>query len=87
MKENGLCEVTNPSAQFLEGRKKNAIGSSISVTLEGTRSLLVEVQALCNVTPFGYPKRTATGYDVNRMQLLISVLQKYLDLIRIKAMS
>ena len=77
MKEDGLCEVANPSAQFLEGRKKNAIGSSISVTLEGTRSLLVEVQALCNVTPFGYPKRTATGYDVNRMQLLISVLQKY----------
>lgn len=77
MHSEGLKEVTNPSAQFLEGRKVNAIGSAITVTLEGTRPLLVEVQALCNVSPFGYPKRTATGYDFNRMQLLISVLQKY----------
>jgi DNA repair protein RadA/Sms len=73
----GLAEVTNPSEHLLEGRKENAIGSAITVTLEGTRPLLVEVQALSNITPFGYPKRTATGYDVNRMQLLISVLQKY----------
>ncbi len=77
MGEKGLVEVKNPSAQFLEGRKEHAIGSAITVTLEGTRPILVEVQALANITPFGYPKRTATGYDVNRMQLLISVLQKY----------
>lgn len=77
MKEKGLIEVTNPSAQFLEGRRENAIGSAITVTLEGTRPILIEVQALANITPFGYPKRTATGYDANRMQLLISVLQKY----------
>ncbi|MBD3156892.1 DNA repair protein RadA [Candidatus Peregrinibacteria bacterium] len=77
MHSQGLKEVKNPSAHFLEGRKKHAIGSAITVTLEGTRPILVEVQALANVTPFGYPKRTATGYDVNRMQLLISVLQKY----------
>lgn len=77
MKENGLCEVSNPSEQFLKERKENAIGSAITITIEGTRPLLVEVQALCNITPFGYPKRTATGYDLNRMQLLISVLQKY----------
>lgn len=77
MGEKGLVEVSNPSAQFLEGRKEHAIGSAITVTLEGTRPILVEVQALANITPFGYPKRTATGYDVNRMQLLISVLQKY----------
>lgn len=77
MKEKGLIEVANPSAQFLEGRRENSIGSVITVTLEGTRPILIEVQALANVTPFGYPKRTATGYDVNRMQLLISVLQKY----------
>ncbi|MFC1655425.1 DNA repair protein RadA [Patescibacteria group bacterium] len=80
MHENGLEEVKNPSAHLLEGRKENAIGSAITVTLEGTRPLLVEVQALTNITPFGYPKRTATGYDVNRMQLLISVLQKYANL-------
>ncbi|MCD6109687.1 DNA repair protein RadA [bacterium] len=77
MGEKGLVEVSNPSAQFLEGRKEHAIGSAITVTLEGTRPILIEVQALANITPFGYPKRTATGYDVNRMQLLISVLQKY----------
>ena len=77
MGEKGLVEVANPSAQFLEGRQANAIGSAITVTLEGTRPILIEVQALANITPFGYPKRTATGYDTNRMQLLISVLQKY----------
>lgn len=80
MHGNGLEEVKNPSAHLLEGRKENAIGSAITVTMEGTRPLLVEVQALTNITPFGYPKRTATGYDVNRMQLLISVLQKYANL-------
>ncbi|MBU1446158.1 DNA repair protein RadA [Patescibacteria group bacterium] len=77
MNDKGLEEVKNPSAHFIEGRKENAIGSAICVTLEGTRSLLVEVQALTNITPFGYPKRSANGYDVNRLQMLISVLQKY----------
>lgn len=77
MAGNGLQEVSNPSAGFLEGRKLDAIGSAITVTMEGTRPLLVEVQALSNLTPFGYPKRTSTGFDVNRAQLLISVLQKY----------
>ncbi len=80
MHENGLEEVKNPSAHLLEGRKENAIGSAITITLEGARPLVVEVQALSNITPFGYPKRTATGYDVNRTQLLISVLQKYANL-------
>jgi len=77
MKNQGLVEVANPSAHFIEGRKDHAIGSAICVTLEGSRSLLVEVQALTNITPFGYPKRSATGYDSNRIQMLISVLQKY----------
>ncbi|MBN1494601.1 DNA repair protein RadA [Candidatus Peregrinibacteria bacterium] len=77
MNENGMVEVANPSAHFLEGRKENPIGSAITVTMEGTRPILVETQGLTNITPFGYPKRTATGYDINRLQLLISVLQKY----------
>ncbi len=77
MGQYGLREVQNPSAGFLEGRKDNAIGSAITVTIEGTRPLLVEVQALSNLTPFGYPKRTSSGFDINRAQLLISVLQKY----------
>ena len=77
MNENGMVEVANPSAHFLEGRKESPIGSAITVTMEGTRPILVETQGLTNITPFGYPKRTATGYDINRLQLLISVLQKY----------
>jgi len=77
MAGDGLREVANPSAGFLEGRKEDAVGSAITVTIEGTRPLLVEVQALSNLTPFGYPKRTSTGFDNNRAQLLISVLQKY----------
>lgn len=80
MHENGLQEVNNASELFLEGRKENTPGSSIAVIMEGTRPLLVEIQALCNITPFGYPKRTATGFDTNRVQLLISVLQKHAKL-------
>jgi DNA repair protein RadA/Sms len=77
MTGKGLIEVKNPSEQFLEGRKKNAIGSAITVTMEGTRPLLVEVQALVSTSPFGYPKRTANGFDLNRLQILIAVLEKY----------
>ena len=80
MTENGMEEVKNPSEQFLEGRKKNAIGSSITVAMEGTRPFLVEVQALVSTSPFGYPKRTANGFDVNRLQILIAVLEKYAKL-------
>ena len=77
MNECGLQEVKNPSEQFLEGRKKDAIGSVITVAMEGTRPFLVEVQALVSTTPFGYPKRTSNGFDLNRLQLLIAVLEKY----------
>lgn len=77
MKEKGLIEVKNPSASFLEERQKNAIGSCITCIIEGTRPILAEVQALTNLTPFGYPKRTASGFDVNRLQLLIAVLQRH----------
>ncbi|PKL36940.1 DNA repair protein RadA [Candidatus Peregrinibacteria bacterium HGW-Peregrinibacteria-1] len=80
MENEGLKEVTNPSAQFLEERKPNAIGSTITVTMEGTRPLLIEVQALTNTTTFGYPKRTANGFDLNRLQILIAVLEKYAKL-------
>lgn len=80
MKENGMNEVDNASKLFLEGRKKDAIGSSITSTVEGTRPLLIEVQALTSKTPFGYPKRAASGYDVNRLQLLLAVIQKHLQI-------
>ncbi len=80
MQEEGLIEVKNPSEQFLEGRKENAIGSVITVAMEGTRPFLVEVQALVSTSVFGYPKRTANGFDINRLQILIAVLEKYAKL-------
>ncbi len=80
MTEKGLIEIKNPSQQFLEGRKVNAIGSAITVAVEGTRPFLVEVQALVSTSPFGYPKRTANGFDLNRLQILIAVLEKYAKL-------
>lgn len=80
MEENGLNEVKNPSASFLSGRQENSIGSCITCLIEGSRPLLVEIQALTNLTTFGYPRRTASGFDVNRLQLLIAVLQKHAGL-------
>lgn len=77
MQEQGLTEVKNPSEAFLSGRLKNAIGSIIFPTVEGTRPFLVEIQALSSITQFGYPKRTATGLDTNRLNLLIAILQKH----------
>jgi DNA repair protein RadA/Sms len=78
MTEIGLKEVKNASRLFLEGRKKNGFGSAITSVVEGTRPFLVEVQALTSPTTFGYPRRNASGYDINRLQLIIAVIQKHL---------
>jgi DNA repair protein RadA/Sms len=75
MDEDGLRVVENPSAALLAERQ-NADGSVVLATLEGTRPLLVEIQALVNPTNFGYPKRTASGFDLNRLNLLIAVLER-----------
>lgn len=75
MGEKGLSIVKNPSAALLAERH-NTDGSIILATLEGTRPLLVEIQALVSTTNFGYPKRTASGFDLNRLTLLIAVLEK-----------
>lgn len=75
MDESGLRVVENPSAALLAERQ-NADGSVVLATLEGTRPILVEIQALVNPTSFGYPKRTASGFDLNRLNLLIAVLEK-----------
>lgn len=77
MTEQGLEEVKNPSSIFLDGRMKDAEGSIITATVEGTRAFLLEVQALTTYTKFGYPKRAAVGFDVNRLQLLLAVLSKF----------
>ena len=75
MKGSGLSEVQNPSAALLAERT-NTDGSVILATLEGNRPILVEIQALATTSNFGYPKRTASGFDLNRLNLLIAVLER-----------
>ena len=76
MKETGLEEVGNPSRIFMEGRPKGASGSVVIPCLEGTRPVLVEIQALVSPTPLSMPRRTAIGVDHNRISLLVAVLGK-----------
>lgn len=76
MQEKGMCEITNPSDILISERDDNPAGSCIVSSIEGTRPILVEIQALTSQTVFGYPKRTANGIDYNRLSLLIAVLEK-----------
>ncbi len=80
MTEDGMREVDNPSEVFLAERLPDAAGSAIAVTMEGTRPLLVEIQALASTTSFGLPRRTANGVDLNRLLLLVAVLSKRVGL-------
>ncbi len=76
MRDNGLCEVDNPSMMLLSGRSKNVSGSAIACIMEGTRPILAEVQGLVTSTGFGNPRRMCTGFDYNRYNLLLAVLEK-----------
>jgi DNA repair protein RadA/Sms len=76
MHEAGLVEVLNPSALFLSDDHDDASRSAIAITVEGTRPLLVEIQALATPTSFGLPRRSSTGVDVNRLHMLTAVLAK-----------
>lgn len=80
MGENGLREVENPSAMLLSGRLVDVSGDCITCVIEGTRPILAEVQGLVTTTGFGNPRRTATGYDYNRLNLLLAVLEKRIGL-------
>jgi len=80
MKESGLQPVSNPSALFLAERPEDVPGSVVIATLEGTRPILVEVQALVSASTFGTPRRTTLGIDPNRVALLIAVLEKKMGL-------
>jgi DNA repair protein RadA/Sms len=80
MAKDGLREVGNPSQLFLSGRPEDISGSVVVCTLEGTRPLLIEVQALASPSPLAMPRRVATGFDVNRVALLIAILEKRLGL-------
>ena len=76
MRQNGLVEVENPSEYMLSGKPENASGSVVACSMEGTRPILLEVQALVTQTNFGMPRRTAAGTDYNRVNLLMAVLEK-----------
>jgi DNA repair protein RadA/Sms len=76
MSEGGLREIRNPSEVFVGERAQGAPGSAVVVTLEGTRPILVEVQALTSPAGYSMPRRTVTGFDVNRLQMLLAVLAK-----------
>ncbi|MBM7601720.1 DNA repair protein RadA/Sms [Virgibacillus halotolerans] len=80
MKEEGLREVMNPSEIFLEERSQGAAGSTVVASMEGTRPVLVEIQALISPSSFGNPRRMATGIDNNRVPLLMAVLEKRVGL-------
>ncbi len=80
MKEQGLIEVANPSLAFVSQRGTEAVGSVVVPVLEGSRPLLVEVQALTNETSFGQPRRTGNGVDFNRLLLVTAVLSRRLGL-------
>ena len=80
MTQEGMIEVDNPSAAFLAERAPGSSGSAIAVTMEETRPLLVEIQALTNSTSFAFPRRAANGFDMGRLLLLTAVLQQRVGL-------
>lgn len=80
MLQGGLKEVLNPSELFLQERSQGAPGSTVVASMEGTRPILVEIQALVTPSSFNYPKRMATGLDQNRISLLMAVLEKRMGL-------
>ncbi len=80
MRQNGLVEVENPSEYMLNGKPEHASGSVVACSIEGTRPILIEIQALVCSSNFGMPRRTAAGTDYNRVNLLMAVLEKRLGL-------
>jgi DNA repair protein RadA/Sms len=80
MRREGLVEVSNPSEYMLSGRPLGASGSVVTCSMEGTRPMLTEVQALVVRTSFGYPRRQSTGTDANRVSVLMAVLEKRLGI-------
>ena len=80
MRQEGLVEVDNPSEYMLSGRPQHAPGSVVACSMEGSRPLLIEIQALTSPTNFGMPRRTAAGTDYNRLNLLMAVLEKRMGL-------
>lgn len=80
MESNGLVQVDNPAGLFLETNRNETAGSVISACMEGNRPIMAEVQALVARTPYGLPRRTAVGFDLNRMNMLIAILERRIGL-------
>lgn len=80
MNDIGMCEISNPSSVLLSEKNENIAGSIVVASIEGTRPILVELQALTSTSVFGMPRRTANGIDYNRLTLLIAVLEKRTEL-------
>jgi len=80
MRGDGLAEVENPSEFLLNGRPHDASGSIVTCSMEGTRPLLLEIQALVSHTGYGYPRRQTTGTDINRINMLLAVIEKRLGI-------
>lgn len=77
MDSDGLKEVPDPAAEFIESREEMVVGSALSCAMEGNRPFVIEIQALTSPSSFGYPKRSATGFDTSRLNMIIAVLGKY----------
>jgi DNA repair protein RadA/Sms len=77
MKQEGLIEIPDPAAEFIEAREKSILGATLGCIIEGNRPIMVEVQALTVKSNFGYPKRSTTGFDANRLAMIIAVLQRH----------
>ena len=80
MQDKGICEITNPSSVLLGEREENATGSIVVASMEGTRPIMVELQALTTQSVFGMPRRNTNGIDYNRLTLLVAVLEKIVGL-------
>ncbi len=80
MGEEGLSEVANPAGLFLEEHDEDVSGSLVCAMMEGTRPVMVEIQALVSPTPYGMPRRTAVGFDYNRVNMLLAILEKRLGM-------
>lgn len=77
MREEGLKEVKNPSSVLIEDRESDTIGTVVVSSLEGTRPILLELQALTTRTVFGMPRRSSSGIDTNKLNLMLAVIEKY----------
>lgn len=77
MEGSGMSEVIDPAAEFIGAREKSVVGSALSCIMEGNRPIIIEVQALTSKSSYGYPKRSSNGFSMNRLNMIIAVLQKF----------